>query len=272
MLRDVWNSGCGLLSITGGEPLLRNDIQKIVSGTNQIGYMTSLITNSLLLPKRWQILKDLAVIGISLDTLDEKKYDQICGIKGATKKIKGNIIKYSKLQGELGFKMLINTVLTKDNLSDVESIIEFANENEVAVFFEPVHCFGKAPVLKDNKKYRETIDLITSYKKSRYPVLNSSAYLEIMKEFFPFSCLPFLFPRLYPDGTIFFPCLELKQIGGNLLENSMKEIIELYKNDKFNQNLRNCKHYCMLSCYVEPSLSIVNPLSFLERLKHIFKY
>ena len=69
--------------LTGGEPLVRNDIEKLVAMLSEVEGIDDLTmtTNAYLLPQKAQALKDsgLQRISISLDTLDDDVFKQMNG-------------------------------------------------------------------------------------------------------------------------------------------------------------------------------------------------
>ncbi len=69
--------------LTGGEPLVRNDIEKLVAALSEVEGIDDLTmtTNAYLLPQKAQALKDSGLhrISISLDTLDDEVFKQMNG-------------------------------------------------------------------------------------------------------------------------------------------------------------------------------------------------
>ena len=69
--------------LTGGEPLVRNDIEKLVGMLSQVEGVQDLTmtTNAFLLPKKAQALKDAGLrrVSVSLDTLDDEIFRHMNG-------------------------------------------------------------------------------------------------------------------------------------------------------------------------------------------------
>jgi molybdenum cofactor biosynthesis enzyme MoaA len=80
-LKD-WIDG---VCITGGEPLIRNDIVELIESISRISGIEdlSLTTNGMLLAKYAKDLKaaGMARINISLDTLDERRFSYITRVE-----------------------------------------------------------------------------------------------------------------------------------------------------------------------------------------------
>ncbi|MDR4491747.1 MAG: GTP 3',8-cyclase MoaA [Candidatus Nitrosocosmicus sp.] len=80
--------GIEKLKITGGEPLIRKDIETLVKGLSNIDHIRSLsmTTNGLLLKNKITSLKNsgLNSINISLDTFDRTRFKKISGVDGVS--------------------------------------------------------------------------------------------------------------------------------------------------------------------------------------------
>ena len=65
--------GVGKLRLTGGEPLLRRDIERLIAMLATLGAEITLTTNASLLPRKAQALKDAGLdrITVSLDAMDD---------------------------------------------------------------------------------------------------------------------------------------------------------------------------------------------------------
>ena len=110
------------LGFTGGEPLVRQDLEIMVEAAAKTGIYTSLITaGTLLTPKRAAKLKDCGLDHIQISIQDSlaDKSDYIAGTPSFKQKIAA-----AKLVKQLGFPLTINVVLHRQNLDRIESIIE----------------------------------------------------------------------------------------------------------------------------------------------------
>ena len=118
--------GIKRIKLTGGEPLLRNDILEIVQSLAHHADEVSMTTNGTLLEKLAYPLKEagLARVNVSLDTLSSRKYMQITNnrIFGTESVMRG-----IKKAIEAGLNPVkVNTVLLKGiNDSEIEEIIDF---------------------------------------------------------------------------------------------------------------------------------------------------
>ncbi len=120
--------GVNRLKISGGEPLLRKDLEDILVSLPPFKDV-SMTTNGVLLRERAQSLKDAGLnrVNISLDSLNEGNYRHITKCKGG---IFGKVIDGIRAAVDVGLTPVkLNMVLLKDvNEFEVEDMLSFARE------------------------------------------------------------------------------------------------------------------------------------------------
>ncbi len=125
--------GIKSVKITGGEPLLRRDLESMISGFKQVapGVEVSITTNGVFLEERAESLKDagLSRANISLDTLDPERYMRITGAKeGDLERVLDGIDAALRA----GIRPLkLNMVVLKENAEDIQRMMEFSKKKEV---------------------------------------------------------------------------------------------------------------------------------------------
>lgn len=116
--------GVDRVRLTGGEPLVRRDLWKLVEmiSANAAIKDIALTTNGILLAEHARQLKDSGLnrVNISLDTLNEATFERISRRKGLDKVLEG--IAAAK---EVGFKIRLNAIAISD-LTETE-IVPLAN-------------------------------------------------------------------------------------------------------------------------------------------------
>jgi len=130
--------GVKKIRITGGEPLVRKDIIKLIRNLNlkktQQGLKEiTLTTNGTLLKKFAKDLKKNGInrINVSLDTISAKKYEDITKFGNLTNVLDG--INEAK---RVGISIKINTVAIKNfNENELEEIMLWANKNKIDITF-----------------------------------------------------------------------------------------------------------------------------------------
>jgi len=86
LLDEIAKAGFKIIIFSGGEPLLREDIYELVEHARKLALRPVFGTNGTLISREVaQRLKDAgaAGIGISLDSLNTKKHDELRGVEGA---------------------------------------------------------------------------------------------------------------------------------------------------------------------------------------------
>jgi len=130
--------GIKKIRLTGGEPLVRKDIIKLIKQLNLKKNNTNLkeitlTTNGTLLQNYAKDLKDNGInrINVSLDTINSKKYNEITRFGNLEKVIAG--IKEAKKNG---IDIKINTVAIKNfNEDELEELIRWTDELSIDITF-----------------------------------------------------------------------------------------------------------------------------------------
>lgn len=131
-------AGLGIqkLRLTGGEPLLRQDVEKLVARLAVIPGIEDLAmtTNGFLFSSKARALRDAGLrrVSFSLDSLDRGNFKKITGRDGLDE-VLGSI----NLAQELGFHPVkVNAVVIRGlNDHEVESLAEFARERGLSFRF-----------------------------------------------------------------------------------------------------------------------------------------
>ncbi len=112
------------LGLSGGEPLLRKDLEQLVAHAHDVGLYTTLVTSGLgLTRERARKLGDAGLdhIQISFQDSDRAGAERIAGLTSVDKKLAA-----AALVGELGVAFSVNVVLHRANLDHLADIIDLA--------------------------------------------------------------------------------------------------------------------------------------------------
>ena len=112
------------LGLSGGEPLVRGDVEILAQHARRVGLYTTLVTSGIGLTRaRAQALRDAGLdhIQISIQDSDPDMADEIAGFRGVDQKERA-----AALVHELGFAFSINAVLHRANLDRIGDIIDLA--------------------------------------------------------------------------------------------------------------------------------------------------
>ncbi len=117
----------GVLQIhfSGGEPTVRQDLEDMVERAETLGIYTNLITSGVLTDRaRLEGLAErgLQHIQLSFQGAGEAGADRIGGLKGGH----GKKLETARLAGEIGLPLTINAVMHRQNMNDLESMIQMA--------------------------------------------------------------------------------------------------------------------------------------------------
>jgi AdoMet-dependent heme synthase len=138
-----------MVVLTGGEPLLRNDLEEIIQHGAQLGLFLVAGTNGVQLThKRVQSLKQAGLmgVGVSLDSTDATKHDNFRGKKGSWEKtVKG--LDYCR---EEGLSFQVHFTVMQWNMGEIDAMIALAEKlgaMVVNIFF--LICTGRGETASD---------------------------------------------------------------------------------------------------------------------------
>ena len=112
------------LGLSGGEPLIRKDLEVLATHARSLGLYTTLVTSGLgLTRKRAEALRTAGLehIQVSVQDADAETAERIAGVSSVKQKQAA-----IALVKELGFAFSINVVLHRDNIDRVDEMIEMA--------------------------------------------------------------------------------------------------------------------------------------------------
>jgi pyrroloquinoline quinone biosynthesis protein E len=124
--REARALGVLQLALTGGEPMLRRDLDELVAAGREAGLYSTLVTaGTRFTPERALQLKEAGLdhVQVSIQSPDPEENDRIGGIKSFDKKIAA-----ARAARELGFPLTINCVLHRQNLDRIEEILALTEE------------------------------------------------------------------------------------------------------------------------------------------------
>lgn len=120
--------GLSQVKLTGGEPLLHPDFQKMVDFLYKKGLGLSIETNGMLMTEALvRYLKEknkLGLISVSLDGANAETHDAFRGVKGSFEKACRAI----KCLADVGFGPQVIMSLHQDNVSEVEALVSLAQD------------------------------------------------------------------------------------------------------------------------------------------------
>lgn len=125
ILDEITLTGEPIIILTGGEPLLRDDVFELARYGTGLGLRMVMATNgTLLTPELVDEIKESGIkrLSISLDGENAEKHDAFRKVEGAFE----SSLRGISLLRDAGVEFQVNTTVTRHNAADVEKILEMA--------------------------------------------------------------------------------------------------------------------------------------------------
>ena len=237
--------GVSFVDFTGGEPLLNNDLPKILSYAKKQGFFVKLSTNGFLYPERSQEIKgSVSRLYFSFDTTSREEYKVIRGIDGFQR-----LIESIEIAKKLGEDVCLTCTLTDKTMKNIEPFAQFCREHKVIGYIHP--CFS---YFNNEPLSRSSIKKIEKYFWKPYIRMNLPDlhfYYRGGNDIYHPSCMVGKSTfDISPDDYLLIPCFHQcrnkVKINGTLLS--------LFRSKEWKEYFRNngtfdfCNH-CTIDCY-----------------------
>jgi len=284
-----------LVSLSGGEPLLRTDIYQIIAELIKRKLPVSLTTNATLLTKEKVVkLRDAGLrhLTVSLDAPMESVHDELRGRKGTFKRATDGINCIKKLAPNININ--INMTINRMNYNLITSMLDLCESLKITMLnLLPLH--KKYPISMYNKQSKELF--FNNKDDSKLLKKEICRFKEKLKKSGVFSLsdkylsmIPYhhlgsgdsylcfagrLFCEIDNTGNV-FPCYGHLSIMGNIRKQSLYSIWNSSKTKKIRNGLKKCSS-CWESCYAEPSIRLSplfllrNPIRLLREYRSIIR-
>jgi len=263
LVNEIRNAGISSLRLTGGEPLLRKDMFRVLKQADTSSFKSIIIqTNGLLLKKLHKEVNDSPItkVAVSVDGL-EKTNDLIRGIKGYF----GLALEGIKLLR--GKKVVLSVTLNKLSAQELSKLREAAHgvgaEIETNILSRSLFFLKDADMAS---MWPEGADAAEIERFVRDDLKRPGYEVEYIRKYYkqeamaePPCVLGFLQVFVLSNGDVLTGCYPLKPVG-NILEHSLETILasEAY----YNQSLAMLRRECPgCTCGVESSLAMKHPAS-----------
>jgi len=208
IIDDLAASGCVAVSLTGGEPLLRTDVEALACRARGHGMAVGLNTNGRLLERRRSILAYLSSITVSLDGVEETN-DRIRG-RGAY----AAAVSAIRTARHGGVPVNVTTVLSEPAIADLDAFLQLAGDLDLEVMFQPQYgsmLRSHRAVVMDRPSPQAVDEAFAKIAASRargLRVRNSDAGMRLLSDSFSGRPLSIrcpggrLFVRVGADGSV----------------------------------------------------------------------
>ncbi|MCK5074471.1 MAG: radical SAM protein [Bacteriovoracaceae bacterium] len=169
LLKELAEAGCTFIQITGGEPLVRDDLDEIVDEIKRLKMQIGIVTNGSLVEKRLDLVLRFDMVCISYDGPGDchnlnrgQNHDQVIAGADALKKA--------------GKKFKFSTILTINNFAQIDEILKVAEDYKVQIDFNFMHdtydggLSGLKDIVMDDAQIKETIGRLIEFKRQGRPV------------------------------------------------------------------------------------------------------
>ena len=244
------------VQLSGGEPLLREDIIEIVRAIKEKGgipYLILVSNGQLLTKEKYLALKEAGVdqVSLSLDYPDER-HDEFRKIPGLFAHLEEMV---PQLTAEGNNDIALNTAISKENMTSLREICDKAEEWGAQISYSAYSSLRTGDTSlsisgeEDLRTLRAAIDELQEMKRAGRRIRNTPAILENTFGFFRDGGVPgckagYRFLLVTPEGY-HRPCAHKRLKYG-----SQKELIENFSRDN---NCGGCyvaiRSYCDKSYY-----------------------
>lgn len=243
VLRDARQMGALQLGLSGGEPLVRQDLEVLVAESHKLGYYSNLITSGIGMDAaRAQALKEAGLdhIQVSFQSSEANQNDEIAGMRAYAHKID-----MARAVKAAGFPMVLCFVLHRDNLYRLREMLDLAVDLEADyVELATTQYYGWALLNRDRllptlEQVREAEVVANEYQARLKGKMDIYFVVPDYYEKRPKPCMNgwgSVFLLVTPDGTA-LPCHAARQLPGldfpNVQTMSVKDIWQT--SDAFNR-------------------------------------
>jgi PqqA peptide cyclase len=235
--------GAVQLGFSGGEPLVRDDLEELIAYSHELGYYTNLITSGIgLTEKRAAALKAAGLDHVQLSFQDSTREMNDFLSSTKTFDLKNKVAAIIKAHD---WPMVLNCVLHKHNLDHVSAIIEMA-ERMGAEYLELANTqyygwawHNRATLMPSWEQLQKAEAIVEAHKKRLEGKMRIFWVSPDYHEARPKACMSgwgSVFMVVSPDGVA-LPCHGARMLPGitfpNVADQSLKDI--WFESDAFNK-------------------------------------
>jgi radical SAM protein with 4Fe4S-binding SPASM domain len=240
LLRETKELGGKRFDITGGEPLVRKDVEEIISLGKSLGYKIELVTNGTLLTRaKLQKFKELGLdsVAISLDGSTSEVYNRI---RRKDEETFRRVVENIEETKRNGLYTKINTTVFASNLDDILNVTELALK--IGVDEHGLYYF--TPVGRGSRSTESSVEplvwldflrtKLSKYAGSDIRISLEYPFVEKDKWDSLLGCIANVEKshlQVLPDGNV-YPCAILASYNKSIANLHEKSIKEIWKDDK----------------------------------------
>ena len=181
------------LVLSGGDPLLRDDIGEILDHASKL-FVTTVYDNGSMAAKKVDLLRNVDFVAISIDSLDEAKNDAIKAVPGSLK----NALNSVETLRKEGVKVAVTPTISQKNLYEIVDITNHFTGMGVPVWYclysydtsvdsKQLFRIGKANddfVITDNQAMVNLCNQLIEMKKKNKQILMTTKLIKALRALF----------------------------------------------------------------------------------------
>ena len=214
VMEQLADLGCLRISLSGGEPMLRPDIGRIVDACASLGMAPEMNSSGAGFSERAREVRGLRLLKLSLDG-PEEIHDSVRGRQGSYREV----IEAIGAAGDAGIRTVLVTTITRRNVGCLDHVLEVAREHSTMAAFQPVKPYYKGAVdmqdlLPEPEEMRRAVRRLREARPGE--LRNSPAGLEHISRWPSYGPLRCWAGRIFcivgADGTL-YPCDRTRMDG-----------------------------------------------------------
>jgi pyrroloquinoline quinone biosynthesis protein E len=237
VMREARRMGAVQLGFSGGEPLVRQDLEELIAEARQLGYYTNLITSGVgMNEKRIKAFKDAGLdhIQVSFQASSEDLNNLIAGTDAFKHKFE-----MARLVKKYGYEMVLCFVLHRQNIDQITDMLDLAlNLDADYVELAATQYYGWAfhnreQLLPTHEQLLRAEPIAHEY---QHKLKGKMRIFYVVPDYYetrPKACMNGwgkVFLTIAPDGTA-LPCHAARQLPGMALPNVRQHSIEWIWNE-----------------------------------------
>lgn len=277
---DFKTLGVSGIGLSGGEPLLRDDIFEIINYIKKVKKIpVAMSSNGYFLNEKDAVSKlfdsGLDSIAISLDSLNPEEHNKFRGIKDAYQKAVSSLETIIAVKNRYpNLNVTLATVINKKNINELSEMVRFGERIGVdGVSFLPGQIIGLEHGIKQREEklipefdgmqgVDRKLDELIQLKTKGAPIDNSVKYLKLLKHYFRGERLPI---KCFASHTSYvidaygdiFPCFGWTEMKKKMANISDVDLVHFWRSKEYNRlrkSINKCRD-CYFSCQIEFALN-----------------
>jgi MoaA/NifB/PqqE/SkfB family radical SAM enzyme len=271
-LVDLPKLGVRVIDFTGGEPLLHQHIDIFLAKAKEMGFITTLTTNTLLYPKMAQKLKGLIdMLHFSLDSPVKEEHDASRGVACFD-----FLIESIKIASSLGERPDILFTVFEHNIDQVGEVYnKICKPDNLILILNPVFEYNN--VETGAKLSASSLQQLKKWSGAKNVYMND-AFIQLRIDGGNHTSDPVCKAAsssivISPENKLLLPCyhLGLEQIPIN------GELARIYQSEKVQKLVELEGRYpqcegCTINCYMQPSFAVEMNKYWWKALPSTLKY